>query len=93
MGGDQERAPQGALTPRETSNQTGGHPKERSMFRKQLASIVSDEGFMVRVLGRSGLEYREGTRHDEVIDDARRERIVDNIRRAFKFDGFDIDVA
>jgi Immunity protein 74 len=29
---------------------------------------------------------------DEPIDDAKRQSIVDNIRRAFRFDGFEIEV-
>lgn len=91
------------------------------MFRKWFARIVSDEGFSVRVMGRSGLEYREGKRRmrigsemlegptglviyatsirsweppfeHESIDDEKREAIIDNVRRAFRFDGFEIEV-
>ena len=95
--------------------------REDHMFRHWFAWIVSDEGFRVRVPGRSGLEYREGKKRmridaemlegpaglaiypksirawqppfqDEAIHDAKQQRIVENIRRAFRFDGFDIEV-
>ncbi|MGB8933458.1 MAG: Imm74 family immunity protein [Anaeromyxobacteraceae bacterium] len=92
------------------------------MFRKRFARIVSDEGYSVRVLGRAGLEYREGKKRMQIdsemltgpaglvvyaasirawdppfedlpIDEEERGAIVDNVRRAFRFDGFEIEVA
>ncbi len=91
------------------------------MFRRRLAWIVSDEGFSVRAVGRSALEYREGKKKvridaemlirpsgfviypgslrcwappydDMVIDEAKRAVIVDNIRRAFRSEGFEVEV-
>jgi len=84
--------------------------------------IVSDEGFSVEILGRTGLLYREGTKvvrvdsevqmgpsgmlvigpsirrwespdGDQSIDDTTRDRILENIRAAFRFTGFEVDVA
>lgn len=57
------------------------------MFRKRFAWIVSDEGFSVRALGRAEVRERELT------DEARRDAIADNIRRALEFAGFHVDIA
>ena len=83
--------------------------------------IQSDEGFSVKVLGRAGLLYTEGSKslhadseiltgpsglviytysikswdppHDsEVIDESKRDAIVENIRRAFRSQGVEIEV-
>jgi hypothetical protein len=92
------------------------------MFSKSGPNtVVSDEGFSVQVLGRTGLKYTEGTKEmrvdsvvlagphgmvvysasvrtwapphqEEVVDEYVRARIIENIKRAFKFEGFDIDV-
>jgi hypothetical protein len=84
-------------------------------------TVVSDEGFAVEVLGRTGIRYTEGDRvmhvdseilvgqhgmtvfspsiqkwepphEDDVVDDRVRARIVGNLRRAFEFQGFEIEV-
>lgn len=83
--------------------------------------IVSDEGFSVQVLGRTGLLYTDGPREmrvdsellmgpagmgvyaesvvswlppydNEVIDTITKQAIIENIRLAFRFDGFEIHV-
>lgn len=82
---------------------------------------VSSDGFSVEVMGRTGIQYREGDRQlfvdsevltgpsgmgvyrssiskwdppheNEVVDEAERERILENIRAAFRYQGFEIDV-
>lgn len=84
-------------------------------------TVVSDEGFSVRVLGRTGIRYREGDRElhidsealagpagmaiyahsirsweppcqDVPLDEVSRARVIENVRAAFKFWGFSIDV-
>lgn len=84
------------------------------MFTRSTNLITSDEGFSVRVLGRVGLEYREGDRsafvdsevlvvgimvrsgslshwdapyESETITGGRKEKIINNICRAFAFAG------
>ena len=83
--------------------------------------FVSDEGYTVEVLGRTGIRYTEGEKslvvdsevlagpsgmllysssisgwdapyHQEEIDPDTRNQIILNIRRAFEFQGFDIQV-
>lgn len=89
--------------------------------KTDLNVVTSDEGWSVRVLGRTGIEYTEGERkmridsevlagpagmavysssirawlppnEAENVDEAARARIIQNLRRSFKFEGFDIDV-
>jgi hypothetical protein len=84
-------------------------------------TILSDDGWIVEVLGRTGLLYSELDRamkvdsevlagpagmvvysrsirqwlppyEHEAVDDGVKARIIENIRMAFKFDGFDIDI-
>jgi hypothetical protein len=81
-------------------------------------TIVSDEGFSVEVLGRTGIKYTEGNKvlmidseilagpaglvvysnsvrnwekpfQGEMIDKG---KIIDNLKRAFLYKGFDIEV-
>lgn len=82
--------------------------------------IESSAGFMLRVLGRTGMRYMEGGRSvridsevlarpraiamfkdsikawerpdDSEFTDAERERITDNIKRAFEACGYDLEV-
>jgi len=92
------------------------------MFKKLgSGEIVSNEGFSVKILGRTGLQYTEGSKtlhvnsevlagpsglgiyknsikswdlpyDNETIDESKRDAIVENIRRAFRFDGYEIAV-
>ncbi len=92
------------------------------MFRKLPHGIIeSDKGFSVRVLGRAGLEYKEGKKalfvdSESLADSAvglvvftssikrwknakknlfpnERRRIIDNIKQAFKFEGYEIEIS
>lgn len=107
--------------------QGGGPPRLRRVlgtagpFTRLGNAYVSDEGFSVEVLGRTGLLYEEGPRRMKVnseillgpegmviypnsamkwnapydhepVDSQKRLAIVDNIRRAFRSDGFEIHV-
>jgi hypothetical protein len=94
------------------------------MFKKRWFNvIVSDEGFSVKILGKVGLRYKEGSRtllinseimaagmqpdiliekssiqtwkkphDDEVIDNSKREKILENVRRALEFYGWEIEI-
>ncbi len=92
------------------------------MFRKSRPNLIeSDEGYMVEVLGQTGVMYIEGQRHlfvdsevllgpsgmaiyansiktweppfaNEEIDESKKVSIIENIRRAFRFEGFEIHV-
>lgn len=92
------------------------------MFTKSSPNtIVSDEGWQVKLLGRSGILYSESARsmkidsevlsgtaglavysysiqrwlppnEQDALDDADKTRIIDNLRRAFHFEGFEINV-
>jgi hypothetical protein len=44
------------------------------------------------VLYKASIRSWEPPHDREVVDDAGRDRIVDNIRRAFRFEGFEIEV-
>ena len=95
-----------------------------SMFKKRWFNVItSDEGFSVKILGRTGVKYTEGSKtmvidsevlatksptalvlsknsirtwdpphKNELIDDAKRDVIIDNVRRALRFYGWEIDV-
>jgi len=83
--------------------------------------VASDEGFSVEVLGRTGIEYKEGDRsifvdsevlsaghgiavfrnsikvwrppfQNEEISDDKRQRIIENIRRAIGFQGQPVEI-
>ena len=41
---------------------------------------------------KDSIQFWNSPNNDEAIDETERERIVDNIKRAFKFRGFEIDV-
>jgi hypothetical protein len=45
------------------------------------------------VIGASSLQHWEPPHAEEEIDDTNRKRIVENIRAAFRFRGFEIEVA
>lgn len=91
------------------------------MFKEICKNVVeSDEGFSIKVLGRTGIEYAEGEKsmfvdseilsgphgmmvrkksiikwkgqNSEPVDDKKRDEIVENIRRAFLFWGFEIEI-
>lgn len=92
------------------------------MYRKTTPNLIeSDEGYMVEILGRTGVMYIEGQRRlfidseillgpsgmaiytnsikaweppfsDEEIDGSKKMSIIENIRRAFRFEGFEIHV-
>ncbi len=92
------------------------------MFSKPRNNVVeSDEGFSVEVLGRTGINYTEGSKtmfidsevlmgpsgmvvykdsiknwqkpydNSELIDVKKRDEIMENIRQAFLFQGFEIE--
>lgn len=91
------------------------------MFRKTKKGIIEyDEGFAIRILGRAGLEYKEGSKimliDSEILNNPKvgyvvasssiskwkgskqkigendRLRILNNIKKAFKFIGYNIKI-
>lgn len=105
----------------------GGSPRLRQVmwtagqFTRLANTYISDEGFSVEVLGRTGLLYQEGPRRlriyseylvgprgigvtgssirgwepphaDDPLGPRQQLTILDNIRRAFRLEGYDIDI-